>query len=113
MKRLWRKVIFAILIVVFISVVTTMIGKSRQGRKTIKMFTLPTPQGERKDWTDHEAMTADKLRSGLGEHGLPARVEDLAEQDMEKQLMQINGFNGLLSDKISVNRSVPDIRNEK
>jgi len=112
-KRLGRKLIFTILIIAFISMITTMIVKNLKGGETIQMFTLPTPQGERKDWTDHGAIAADKLRSGLGEHGLPAKVEDPDEQELEKQLIQINGLNGLLSDKISVNRSVPDLRNEK
>ncbi|XP_064553984.1 N-acetylgalactosaminyltransferase 4-like [Drosophila montana] len=80
--------------------------------ETVKMFTLPTPVGERRDWHDYEAMAADKLRSGLGEHGLPAAIEDPAEKTLEEKEYRRNGFNGYLSDRISVNRSLPDVRHE-
>lgn len=79
----------------------------------MQMFTLPTPVGERKDWHDYAAMEADKLRSGLGEHGLPAKIEDPAEEEAERLEYRRNGFNGMLSDRISVNRSVPDVRREE
>lgn len=76
-------------------------------------FRLPMPQGERKDWHDYAAMAADKQRSGLGEHGLPAKIEDPAEQEAEQLEYRRNGFNGMLSDRISVNRSLPDVRHEE
>ncbi|TDG44917.1 hypothetical protein AWZ03_008648 [Drosophila navojoa] len=79
--------------------------------ETLKMFTLPTPLGERKDWHDYKAMEADKARVGLGEHGQPASV-DPSEKELEQQEYRRNGFNGYLSDRISVNRSVPDVRKE-
>ncbi|XP_051858032.1 N-acetylgalactosaminyltransferase 4-like isoform X1 [Drosophila albomicans] len=85
----------------------------KEKENTVKMFTLPTPQGERKDWNDYQAMEDDKMRSGTGEHGLPAKIEDPAEKELEDKLYRMNGFNGLLSDKISVNRSLPDVRREE
>lgn len=169
-KRIVRKVIFMVLIIAFISLVTTMIVEKRLGGakapaevdesnldpngdpitpefsagnippmrrqarppyqdrnsvressadpevKTVpplQMFTLPTPVGERRDWHDYAAMEADKQRSGLGEHGLPAKIEDPAEEEAERLEYRRNGFNGMLSDRISVNRSVPDVRREE
>ncbi|XP_002014996.2 N-acetylgalactosaminyltransferase 4 [Drosophila persimilis] len=76
-------------------------------------FRLPDMEGERRDWHDYAAMEADKLRSGLGEHGLPAEIENPDEKELEQQMYRKNGFNGLLSDMISVNRSVPDVRLEQ
>lgn len=47
---------------------------------------------------------------GNGEHGKPATLPPhLTEEDKEK-LYKTNGFNALLSDHISLNRSLPDIR---
>ncbi|XP_020799083.1 N-acetylgalactosaminyltransferase 4 [Drosophila serrata] len=74
-------------------------------------FRLPEPEGERKDWHDYVAMEADRKRVGLGEHGAAAH-NDPDEKELEDQLYKKNGFNGLLSDRISVNRSVPDVRAE-
>ncbi|EDW02830.1 GH10909 [Drosophila grimshawi] len=79
----------------------------------VKMFTLPTPEGERRDWHDYKAMEADKLRVGFGEHGLPVQIEDAAEKELEQKEYRRNGFNGFISDRISVNRSVPDVRREE
>ncbi|XP_068151365.1 N-acetylgalactosaminyltransferase 4-like [Drosophila tropicalis] len=77
-----------------------------------KQFRLPTPQGERKDWHDYAAMEADKSRTGMGEHGEPSHI-DAQEKELEDKIYRMNGFNGLLSDRISINRSVPDVRREE
>ncbi|XP_039501907.1 N-acetylgalactosaminyltransferase 4 [Drosophila santomea] len=75
-------------------------------------FRLPEAKGERKDWHDYAAMEADRKRSGFGEHGVAAKIENPAEKELEKEHSWMNGFNGLISDRISLNRSVPDIRLE-
>ncbi|XP_016982849.1 N-acetylgalactosaminyltransferase 4 [Drosophila rhopaloa] len=75
-------------------------------------FRLPEPEGERKDWHDYAAMEAEKRRIGLGEHGVAAHIENPDEKELEAEMSYMNGFNGLLSDRISINRSVPDVRLE-
>lgn len=64
------------------------------------------------DWHDYAYQEKDAARNGLGEMGrgetLPVEFND--EKD---RMYRKNGFNALLSDKISVNRSVPDIRHPK
>ncbi|KAH8412318.1 hypothetical protein KR009_001246 [Drosophila setifemur] len=80
--------------------------------KVVAGFKLPDPGGERKDWHDYAAMEADKQRYGLGEHGKAAEIENQNDKELENQLYRKNGFNGLLSDRISLNRSVPDVRLE-
>lgn len=61
------------------------------------------------DWHDYRFMEEEQKRTGLGEHGKEVHLppEEKAE---EERLFALNGFSGLVSDKISVNRSVPDIR---
>ncbi|XP_055371858.1 N-acetylgalactosaminyltransferase 6-like [Condylostylus longicornis] len=66
---------------------------------------------EKIDWHDRNYMEKEKLKVGIGEQGRPAYLMSY-EAESEKLLFNENGFNGLLSDKISLNRSVPDIRYE-
>lgn len=73
-------------------------------------FILPVPKGIRKDWHDYEAMKEDSLRIGLGEQGKPTELNDPLDEELINELQDQHGFNGLLSDRISLNRSLPDAR---
>ncbi|XP_071371995.1 polypeptide N-acetylgalactosaminyltransferase 10-like isoform X2 [Centroberyx affinis] len=61
----------------------------------------------RKDWHDYEAIKRDASRSGNGEQG---KAFPLSEADRVDQAYRENGFNIYVSDRISLNRSLPDIR---
>lgn len=67
------------------------------------------PTAEMIDWHDHDAITRDLNREGLGEQGKKAYLEN-HDRDREKLMYRQNGFNAMLSDMISVNRSVYDLR---
>ncbi|GCB69690.1 polypeptide N-acetylgalactosaminyltransferase 10-like [Scyliorhinus torazame] len=62
---------------------------------------------KKKDWHDHEAIRAAAERTGLGEQGKPVPLSD---EDQADQAYRENGFNIYASNKISLNRSLPDIR---
>lgn len=64
------------------------------------------------DWHDYKFIRGEELRQGTGEHGAPAFLPSILD-DERKQLFDQNGFNALLSDKISLNRSVKDIRHKE
>lgn len=66
-------------------------------------------RGIKIDWHDYETIQEDLSRVGLGEQGKPANLTNISEID-KKKLYDVNGFNAALSDKISLNRSLPDIR---
>ncbi|XP_040006264.1 polypeptide N-acetylgalactosaminyltransferase 10-like isoform X1 [Xiphias gladius] len=61
----------------------------------------------RKNWHDYEAIKRDSSRSGNGEQGKPFPLTDTDRVD---QAYRENGFNIYVSDRISLNRSLPDIR---
>lgn len=68
--------------------------------------------GKRIDWHNYELIEEEQKRVGIGEHG-KAEKNPSSDKTNEDALFHQNGFNALLSDKISLNRSVPDIRNAK
>ncbi|XP_017777230.1 PREDICTED: polypeptide N-acetylgalactosaminyltransferase-like 6 [Nicrophorus vespilloides] len=65
---------------------------------------------EKIDWHDYEAISRDLHRTGRGEQGKPAALDAGEKHDYES-LFKVNGFNAAISDKIALNRSLPDIRN--
>uniref|UniRef100_A0ABI7WVA7 Polypeptide N-acetylgalactosaminyltransferase n=1 Tax=Felis catus TaxID=9685 RepID=A0ABI7WVA7_FELCA len=71
-----------------------------------KIFFLGDGQ-KLKDWHDQEAIRRDAQRVGNGEQGRPYPMTDAERVD---QAYRENGFNIYVSDKISLNRSLPDIR---
>ncbi|KAM4678492.1 polypeptide N-acetylgalactosaminyltransferase 10 [Discoglossus pictus] len=61
----------------------------------------------KKDWHDVDLIKKENERTGNGEHGKPF---PMSEADQVDQAYRENGFNIYVSDKISLNRSLPDIR---
>uniref|UniRef100_A0A8C7WRK4 Glycosyltransferase 2-like domain-containing protein n=1 Tax=Oryzias sinensis TaxID=183150 RepID=A0A8C7WRK4_9TELE len=78
-------------------------GVNRMGRDSLVGLGGP----RRKDWHDYEAIRRDATRSGNGEQG---KAFPLTDADRVDQAYRENGFNIFVSDRISLNRSVPDIR---
>jgi polypeptide N-acetylgalactosaminyltransferase len=64
---------------------------------------------KRTDWHDYALIKEEESRKGVGEHGRAEKL-DPADKELQDKLFSKNGFNALLSDKISLNRSIPDIR---
>ncbi|XP_037934221.1 N-acetylgalactosaminyltransferase 6 [Teleopsis dalmanni] len=73
---------------------------------------LQAPNQLKKDWHDYTAMERDAQRVGIGEQGKRAKIDDESQRELEHTMSLQNGFNALLSDSISVNRSINDIRYE-
>lgn len=64
----------------------------------------------RRDWHDYAAMEMDRKRKGPGENGEKLINQNKSTKALEQQMSLENGFNAFISDQISVNRSLPDIR---
>lgn len=65
---------------------------------------------ERITWEDPELIYRDSLRVGIGEHGEPGILTDPEDIKKNENLRKEFGSSILISDKISVNRSIPDRR---
>jgi polypeptide N-acetylgalactosaminyltransferase len=62
------------------------------------------------DWHDYKFIEYEKNRVGPGEFGNAVNEVSPDEEDLNQRLFDENGYNGLISDKISVNRSIRDLR---
>ena len=65
------------------------------------------------DWHDYKFIDSESKRVGLGEQGKAVKEIDPGEEDLNQRLFDENGYYGLISDKISVNRSIGDLRHPK
>lgn len=68
--------------------------------------------GEKQDWHDYKFIENEETREGRGEKGEGSVLTSEEEKEYENIFKQ-NGYNGVLSDKISVNRSIKDIRHKE
>jgi hypothetical protein len=71
----------------------------------------PMVYHERIIWEDKALEKEMKIQAGNGEHGTPAKLSS-HENEMVKKYQKIHGFNAILSDDISLKRSLPDVRAE-
>lgn len=65
---------------------------------------------ERKDYHDYKFMEIESMREGPGEQGAKYFLSDYSDIELNKNLMERFGFAAVVSDRISVNRSLPDVR---
>lgn len=63
------------------------------------------------DWHDWKLIENDKKRIGLGEHGIAAYLTKYPY--VSKRMNDTYGYNGFLSEKIPLNRSICDLRPPK
>ncbi|XP_035790299.1 N-acetylgalactosaminyltransferase 6-like [Anopheles albimanus] len=82
-----------------------------QHAKEGSFFNEPPKNVQRKliDWHNYEQIHQEAKRTGIGEQGKAGRLSE-KEAEMKDKLFKKNGFNAVLSDLISLNRSLPDIR---
>jgi polypeptide N-acetylgalactosaminyltransferase len=101
-----RLLIFLVLIVFSIFVTLSLIYREDYQKFVIENSNV----GELKDWNDYELMRRDVLRRGFGENGNGVELTEPLEIAENEKLWKTFGMSVVISDKISVNRSVPDFR---
>ncbi|CAO1427046.1 unnamed protein product [Diamesa tonsa] len=70
-------------------------------------------QQEMRDWHDYEFMVKESLRVGLGEQGAEVILTDPEEVEMNHKLYNKTGFSVVVSNKISLERSLPETRSKE
>lgn len=65
---------------------------------------------DRKDWHDYEFINYEGSREGVGEQGKGHELTDSDEIKQDNELEREEGLHVIVSDKISVNRSIQDTR---
>lgn len=63
-----------------------------------------------KDWHDYAFMDYEASRKGPGENGTAVVLTDEEEIKISDALREVEGLNVHVSDKISLQRSLPDVR---
>lgn len=66
---------------------------------------------EMKDWHDYTFMAYEATRVGIGENGTKVNLTDPVDIAINDEFLVIEGLSGHISNLISVNRSIPDVRN--
>jgi hypothetical protein len=67
-------------------------------------------EDEKIDWHDYKFLFHEASRVGPGEHGMPYVVTDPEKLKLNEELFKTEGFSVLLSNEISVNRSLRETR---
>ncbi|KAL1494762.1 hypothetical protein ABEB36_010308 [Hypothenemus hampei] len=116
MRRNFKSFFKFCLISVVTMVVTVLIFRSIENSNRVPVYEklpLAKPQSynEKIDWHNYNLIERDAKRTGPGEQGVPAYLNSVESENYEK-LFRVNGFNAALSDKIALDRAVPDIRHK-
>lgn len=69
-------------------------------------------EGIKIDWHDYKQISDDAARIGLGEQGRVAKLNDTFDEEYVSRTFKMNGYDGVLSDQISLNRSLSDVRHK-
>jgi polypeptide N-acetylgalactosaminyltransferase len=64
------------------------------------------------DWHNYDHIKYETARTGLGEQGKKADLKKV-DKILKDAVYHANGYNGYLSDQISLNRSIVDTRHPK
>jgi polypeptide N-acetylgalactosaminyltransferase len=84
-------------------------------RNLNRIFEEKASAVERKcrDWNEYEFIKTEGRRIGPGEQGKGVKLVDPSEITLNEKLYNQTGFSVVVSNKISVNRSIPDFRVEE
>jgi polypeptide N-acetylgalactosaminyltransferase len=111
MKIRKRLVIFTIFAFVTIFLFSKFAENSQKNPKNYEKIPKNVKKFEVcRDWHNYKLINDEKNREGFGEHGIAAHLDDPREKLENEKFYNATGISVLISNKISVNRSIPDSR---
>lgn len=93
--------LFVVLIFPFTAIIT----------KNYRQFESWLFPSDRIDWHDWNLIDQDEPRNGIGDQGIAAYLPEYPESS--KYMNDTFGYNGYLSEKIALDRALPDLRPEQ
>ncbi|CRK97119.1 CLUMA_CG010516, isoform A, partial [Clunio marinus] len=103
---------FLIFYIVFIIIILKSIGTfDKKTEKSAYGKIYPAVESyEKKDWHDWKFIEYEASRTGPGENGKAFFLTDPEDIKKNEKIFEVEGLNGLVSDMIPLDRSVPDTR---
>lgn len=101
-----RKVLLTFLLVL----ITLVLMKKAHQKLYRKILEDSIIDDERIDWNDYELIKREALQTGFGEHGKGEKLTDAEEIKKNDELFETFGMSVFISDKMSVNRTIPEYR---
>jgi hypothetical protein len=105
-----KRAVLLILFVLIFFVLWSKTGSRLRSKIDFRQFIRSQELLERKNWNDFKLMVNEAHRVGPGEKGQPVVLTDPRLIAEGKKLLKKHGFNALISDIISPDRSLPDVR---
>ena len=102
--------IFGIIILIILSVLLNLSSEKNQKKATTTTKSHSSAQKSCRDWNNYEQIYREMIRKGLGENGTEVILTDENEIALNRKLFNETGFGVVVSDRISVNRSIQDTR---
>lgn len=100
-----------LLVIIFISFCNYVLYLTQKELyKSVNIIT--TNENKKIDWHDYSFMEYESLRTGDGENGYPVILNNETENVEIQRLIEEFSYNVIASDKISLDRSIPDTRPE-
>lgn len=104
-----RPALFILFVVFTLFYTFYLISKHSYGDKIIKSSRNEIFKSGSRIWIDKQLIEDDQKRVGLGENGTAVSLTDPEEILLNQKLYEETGFSVVLSNKISVNRSLPNV----
>lgn len=101
-----RKVL---IILVFLCTIAYLIFQNIKNSELDQFEVLQSKAPKLRNWFDHKQFAVEAGRRGFGENGTSLFLSDPKEIELNEKLYQQTGFSVVVSDKISVNRSLPNV----